>query len=64
MNKDLVTLTVDVREGPEGSLVDVDAELFKEIPNEIYVSKSIWNERNSITRSTQHKTQTIRFCCR
>lgn len=37
LNKDLVTLTVNVREGPEGSLVDLDAELFKEIPNEIYV---------------------------
>lgn len=38
INKDYVTMAVNVKDGPVGSLVDVDAELFKDIPNEIYVS--------------------------
>lgn len=38
LNKDMVNLSVNLKDGPEGSIVDVDAELFKAIPDEIYVS--------------------------
>lgn len=33
-------MKVSLRDGPEGlPVVDLDAELFEDIPNEIYVSK-------------------------
>lgn len=37
INKDLMTMTVNIKQSDLGSIIDVDAELFKEIPSEVYV---------------------------
>lgn len=51
-----MTMKVSLRDGPDGvPVVDLDAELFEDIQNELYVSK-VW-----IEFSTMWKRQFIAF---